>query len=210
MMMTSETKVTKDDPGPEEGSGRQEGNEELDSRSSCRSAAKLFPMYGGSEESGMGMEEENINVADPNDGSNKNAFFFKYGERVKQSAHVQGSGPELKPLIMTRFSLTISSKVLEKVLKHLELNQFKPSIPDLNSSMGGSANEVIGDRKEKDSDLIAKPRDDSQTGNGGEASISEKIEATMEMGKVLGVDLRNKVDLVRAAILGEGVKNGCP
>ncbi|KAI3818748.1 hypothetical protein L1987_12565 [Smallanthus sonchifolius] len=149
--MICKTKVTKDDSGQEEGSGRQEGTEESEFRSSGPSPAKAFPMHGESKESGMGM-----------------------------SIDAPGT------------------------------NLIKPSIPDLNSSMGVSVNEVTGDRRGIDSDQIAKPSVDSQTGNGGDACISEEMEATMEVGQVLGVDLRNKADLVRSAILGERVRNGCP
>ncbi|KAI3814027.1 hypothetical protein L1987_18769 [Smallanthus sonchifolius] len=107
-------------------------------------------MHVGSKESGMGMEEENINAAVSNEGSNKNAFFFVSEERSRKR-------PKIETPDNDSFLLDDIIEGFRKSIKAPGANQFKPSIPDLNSSMGGSVNEIIRERREKESDLIAKP-----------------------------------------------------
>ncbi|KAI3775083.1 hypothetical protein L1987_49651 [Smallanthus sonchifolius] len=79
-----------------------------------------------------------------------------------------------------------------------------PSIPDLNNSMGGSSSVGIGDSRGYDSIPQTNPND------AGAAVLREEIEATCEMGNLLGVNLNGKEDLVRSVILGEVSLTGYP
>ncbi|KAI3776394.1 hypothetical protein L1987_46175 [Smallanthus sonchifolius] len=62
----------------------------------------------------------------------------------------------------------------------------------------------IGDSRGYDSIPQTNPND------AGAAALREEIEATCEMGNLLGVNLNGKEDLVRSAILGEVILTGYP
>ncbi|KAI3676300.1 hypothetical protein L1987_85905 [Smallanthus sonchifolius] len=69
-------------------------------------------------------------------------------------------------------------------------------IPDLNSAMGGTSgdpliNQELGNSIDLGEDLV------------GNEEVEKEIQATIEIGRKLGIDLRNKEEMVKAAIQGE-------
>ncbi|KAI3811656.1 hypothetical protein L1987_21383 [Smallanthus sonchifolius] len=84
-------------------------------------------------------------------------------------------------------------------------------IPDLNTSSGGSSegNEV-GRRVELSSGFLINPMAERLKEKTAEEILNEEVSATIEMGDVLGVNLRDREEHVRKVILGEETESGCP
>ncbi|KAI3814633.1 hypothetical protein L1987_14275 [Smallanthus sonchifolius] len=76
-----------------------------------------------------------------------------------------------------------------------------PPLPDLNTFTGGNSSKATGESPPLNSNAGL----DRSTGNNGDTVISDEIEATIRMGKELGVNMENMDELVRKVIEGEKV-----
>ncbi|KAI3820994.1 hypothetical protein L1987_08550 [Smallanthus sonchifolius] len=153
----------------------------------------------------MGKGKGQNDVTRPN-GINS-IFFFESAEKSQEK------GPEPNPWGATLLTWTdlfldlilrpnSSPVVLPQPLSQVNLS---PQIPDLNSIMGGSSSAGTDDIS-----IDSHVSDTHGTATGRlvgseEAALNKEVEATIGMGKELGVNLDNFEDLVRMEIEGEMV-----
>ncbi|KAI3760750.1 hypothetical protein L1987_51149 [Smallanthus sonchifolius] len=73
-----------------------------------------------------------------------------------------------------------------------------------------SSSAIIDVRRESDFDEGGNPKSEEETRSVDQEKLNNEIKATIELGQSLGINLRNREDVVRAVVQGEGEKNGLP
>ncbi|KAI3821685.1 hypothetical protein L1987_09254 [Smallanthus sonchifolius] len=163
----------------------------------------VFPMHGDVQPNCMGIEEKSLN--DMADGSIKSKTFrFESAQRI-----ILPVGPKSRK--RPRVEKADSDPfMLDDIIRGNKIgdngtgkHNTKNSIPDLNSSMGPTMADPMGNQVKNDNNK-------QWEGHEGKTDLEKEIKATIEIGQAMGVDLRNREEMVRAAIQGEESQIGYP
>ncbi|KAI3797830.1 hypothetical protein L1987_33094 [Smallanthus sonchifolius] len=133
-----------------------------------------FKMHGESQTSCMGTGENNIKDL-PSNGIKDKMFFFEVEKSNDDPFQIDDI-------------INGSGKVEKEITKQ--------AIPDLNSSMGAPPGENMEIQTENGGNK-------THGGNNDNKESEEEIQATIEIGQMMGVDIRNNDELVRTVIQGK-------
>ncbi|KAI3815086.1 hypothetical protein L1987_14740 [Smallanthus sonchifolius] len=165
---------------------------------------------------------ENNNKETPNNGIKGNVFLFESGKNKNSGAQEKHNDPSINSvaqrIILSDWLKSRKRAIVEKsnddpfqiddiingsgkIETDARKIILKQKIPDLNSSMGASPVEDMEIQTENDSKEIHGGHEENE-------ELDEEIKATIEIGQMLGVDLRSKYELVRIVIQGEENRKG--
>ncbi|KAI3682906.1 hypothetical protein L1987_83270 [Smallanthus sonchifolius] len=187
-----------------------------------------FPAHGGSHSTCMETEETTLNDTRIK-ASKKHAFNFGsgnskkdlFGQRKYSCPNLEevaqriinplGPNPRKRPRVQTKYN---DPFLLDAIISKFGRGAEKPSnmkskfkTPDLNSAIANSTtmfkeNRENEERSNHSSEVVNRPED--------QEGLDEEIKATIEIGRILGINLKSKEETVRMAIQGEGENIGSP